>query len=252
MSVPDEIRPPRRGVLAPTMFTIVAVIVLVGLGSWQIERKAWKEKLIETVTQRLAAPAASGLPPRDRWARLDPAEDEYRRVTFPVEYLHEQEALVYTAGSAFRPDVSGPGYWVFTPVRLVGGSIVVVNRGFVPLDRKDPKTRADGVLTGIVDIVGVLRWPEQRGLFTPADEPKHNVWYIRDPQLIAEAKGWGRVAPFYIEQESPLPPGGLPRAGKLEVRLANNHLQYAITWYGLAAVFTVSFLLWLRGRRRAR
>jgi surfeit locus 1 family protein len=250
MNAPDEIRPPRRGMLAPTAFMIVALGVLVGLGTWQIERKAWKEKLLETVTQRLAAPPASGLPPRDRWARLDPAEDEYRRVIFPVEYLNEQEALVYTAGSAFRADVSGPGYWVFTPARLVGGSIVVVNRGFVPLDRKDPKTRTNGVLTGIVDIVGVIRWPEPRGLFTPADEPKNNVWYIRDPILIADAKGWGRVAPFYVEQESPLPSGGLPRAGQLAARLANNHLQYAITWYGLAAVLAVSFLFWLRGRRR--
>jgi surfeit locus 1 family protein len=252
MTDAGEIRPRRRGLLEPLLFTIIAVAVLVGLGVWQLERKGWKEKLIDTVTQRLAAAPAAGLPPRDNWARLDPADDEYRRVTVPAEFLNEQEALVYSAGSAFRPDVSGPGYWVFTPARLVGGSIVVVNRGFVPLDRKDPKARAEGALSGVVDVVGVIRWPEQRGLFTPADEPKNNVWYVRDPTMIAEAKNWGRVAPFYVEQESPLPPGGLPRAGKLEVRLANNHLQYAVTWFGLAAVFAVSVLFWLRGRRRER
>ncbi len=250
MSGPGEGRPRRRGLFEPLIFTIVSVTVLIGLGTWQLERKAWKEKLIETVTLRLAAPPASGLPPRDRWLRLDPNEVEYSRVTFPADFLNEQEALVYTAGSAFRSDVSGPGYWAFTPVRLVGGSIVVVNRGFVPLDRKDPKTRSEGALTGIVDIVGVIRWPDWRGLFTPADEPQNNIWYVRDPKLIAEAKQWGRVAPFYVEQEQPLPPGGLPRAGKLEVRLTNNHLQYAVTWFGLAAVFAVSFLFWLRSRRR--
>ena len=125
MSEPGEAGPRRRGLFEPVVFTIVAVIVLAALGTWQLERKTWKDKLIETVTQRFAAPPASGLPPRDRWTRLDPAEIEYRRVTFPAEYLNEQEALVYTVGSAFRSGVSGPGYWVFTPAQLVGGSIVV-------------------------------------------------------------------------------------------------------------------------------
>jgi surfeit locus 1 family protein len=242
----------RRGAFEPFVLTSVAVIVLVGLGIWQLDRKVWKEQLIETVTQRLAAEPASGLPPRDLWTRLKPEQEEYRRVTFPAEFLNEEEALVYTAGSAFRADVTGPGYWVFTPVRLVGGSIVVVNRGFVPFERKDPATRKEGALTGIVDIVGVIRFPEARGLFTPADEPKNNVWYVRDPKLIGEAKRWSRVAPFYIEQEQPQPPGALPRAGRLEVKLINNHLQYAITWFALAAVFAASFLMWLRARRRER
>ena len=250
MNKPDAARRKRRGAFEPFLLTAAAVIVLTGLGIWQLDRKAWKERLIETVTQRLSAEPASGLPPRDLWTRLNPEQEEYRRVTFPAEYLNEQEALVYTAGSAFRSDVAGPGYWVFTPVRLVGGSIVVVNRGFVPLDRKDPATRAGGALAGIVDIVGVIRFPEPRGLFTPADEPKNNVWFIRDPKLIGEAKRWGRVAPFYVEQERPQPPGGLPRAGKLDVRLVNNHLQYALTWFALAGMFAVSFLFWLRSRRR--
>ncbi|MEI7804686.1 MAG: SURF1 family protein [Hyphomicrobiales bacterium] len=250
MSKPDKTARRRRGVFEPFVLTSVAVIILIGLGIWQLDRKIWKEQLIEMVTQRLAAPPASGLPPRDQWIRLKPEQEEYRRVTFPAEYLNEQEALVYTAGSAFRSDVSGPGYWVFTPVRLVGGSIVIVNRGFVPLDRKDPATRKDGSLTGIVDIVGVIRFPEARELFTPADEPKNNVWYVRDPKMIGEAKNWGRVSPFYVEQEEPQPPGNLPRAGRLEVKLTNNHLQYALTWFALAVVFVLCFLSWLRSRLR--
>ena len=86
-----------------------------------------------------------------------------------------------------------------------------------------------------------MRWPDARHWFTPNDEPAHNLWFSRDPQAIAAAKGLGPVAPFYVEQESPAPPGGLPQPGKLVVELPDNHLQYALTWYGLAIVLVVSF-----------
>ena len=244
-----EDAPPRRGLLEPTLFAVVGIALLVGLGTWQLQRKAWKQALIETMTARLAAAPVS-LPPRDRWLRLDAGALEFLRVTFPAEFLNGQEALVYTAGSALRSDVSGPGYWVFTPARLLGGSVVIVNRGFVPIEHKAPATRAQGAVSGIVDIVGVLRWPEERGLFTPADEPQHNVWYVRDPAPIAAAKNWGPVAPFYIDQEQPQPPGGLPRVGPLHATLPNNHLQYALTWFGLAIVLACVYLALLRSRER--
>jgi cytochrome oxidase assembly protein ShyY1 len=100
-------------------------------------------------------------------------------------------------------------------------------------------------------MVGVMRWPEPRGMFSPKDEPARNLWFVRDPVGIASAKGWGDVAPFFVELESPQPPGGLPRAGALKVNLRNEHLQYAITWYGLALVVAVMFAVWLYGRRQA-
>ena len=243
------VAPRRRSLLEPTVFTVVGIAVLISLGAWQLQRKAWKEALNETMTARLAA-APVGLPPRGRWQRLNAGELEFLRVSFPAELLNDQEALVYTAGSALRSDVSGPGYWVFTPARLLGGSIVIVNRGFVPAERKDVGTRAQGAVSGIVDIVGVLRWPEERGLFTSADEPQHNVWYLRNPMLIAAAKNWGPIAPFYIDQEQPQPPGGLPRVGRLHATLSNNHLQYALTWFGLAIVLAGVYLALLRARWR--
>ena len=127
------------------------------------------------------------------------------------------------------------------------GSIVVVDRGFVPLDRKDMATRAQGAPHGTVDIVGVMRWPESRGMFTPADDVKNNVWYLRDPAAMAQAKNWGEIAPFYIDQEAPVPPGGLPLPGKLVVHLPDNHLQYAITWFGLALGLAGVYAVWLAG-----
>jgi surfeit locus 1 family protein len=237
----------RGGVLAATVFAVAGIAILVGLGIWQLERKVWKENLIATLHTRLARPPAA-LPPRANWPSLTAAQNEYSRVAFPAAFLPGQEALVYTAGSALRPDVKGPGYWVFAPARLAGGSIVLVNRGFVPPDRKEPSTRQQGTPDGSVDIVGALRWPEERGLFSAADDVTNGIWFTRDPQAMAEAKGWQNVAPFYVDQESPVPPGGWPRPGKLAVQLRNTHLQYAITWFGLALGLAGVYVIWLARR----
>jgi surfeit locus 1 family protein len=238
----------RRPWLGAAIPALLAFIVLVGLGTWQVQRKAWKDALIATVAERFAAPPIPLPPPAD-WARLDPATDEFRRVRFDAQLLNDKEALVFTTGSSLHGGDAGPGYWVFTPAR-VGGSVVMVNRGFVPEGRQDPAARPQGQLAGTVAIVGVMRWPERPGPFTPAAEPGKNLWFARDPVGMAQEKGLGPVAPFYIEQESPPAPGGLPRAGTLEPTFPNNHLGYAVTWYGLALVLAGSFGFWIVGRRR--
>lgn len=238
----------RKGLLGPAVAALAAFAVLIGLGIWQLERKAWKEGLIDAIGRKLAA-APVDLPPGADWARLDRAEWEFRPVRFAGEFRNDQEALVYTSGSTLRADTSGPGYWVFTPARTRDG-LVPVDRGFVPLDRKDVSARRAGQLSGSVDIVGVLRWPDARSWFTPNDDPARNVWFVRDPISIAAEKNWGAVPPFYVEQEAPVPPGGLPAPGKLKPNLPNNHLQYAITWFGLAAVLVGVAAAFAWGRYR--
>jgi len=250
VTMPSETRR-RGGVLVATLFTLAAISLLIGFGKWQLDRKAWKEDLIQTLTARLAGPPKD-LAPRADWPRLVQERDEFTRVTFPAEFIAGEEALVYTAGSPLRPDVKGPGYWVLSPARLAGGSVVIINRGFVPVDRKDAATRAPGALRGTVDITGAMRWTEPRGMFTPEDDVAGNVWYVRDPQAISTAKKWASAAPFYIDQEAPVPPGGLPLPGKLEVNLPNNHLQYVITWFGLALALAGVYAFWLFGRLRRR
>jgi surfeit locus 1 family protein len=217
---------------------VIGVAILVSLGVWQLERKAWKETLIATLNARIAAPPQA-LPPSPQQDR-----DEFRRVRVRVEFLPGAQALVYTAGSALRPDISGAGYWVLAPARVAGDGIVVVNRGFIA-----SKSGLTPAPPGEVELTGALRWPEEGGSFTPADEPNNNLWYRRDPPAIARAKSWGAVPPFYIEQESPQA-AGAPRAGPLVVKLPNNHLQYVITWFGLAAALAGVYLVWLRGRLR--
>src|SRR5882724_7183662 len=110
----------RAGVAVPTLFALAAFVAFVALGTWQLQRKAWKEALIDTLERRLSA-AAVDLPPRPRWAGLDPADDEFRRVKFTATFMPGAEALVYAGSSALRSDVSGPGYWVLAPAKLAAG-----------------------------------------------------------------------------------------------------------------------------------
>jgi surfeit locus 1 family protein len=235
----------RRGVLVPSLAAAVALAVLIGLGLWQVERKAWKEAMIATIAERLSASPVA-LPPREDWPRLDAEANEFLRVATTAEFDNDKEGLVYTLGSTLREATGGPGYWVFTPARLAGGGNVMVDRGFVPEGRQNPATRADGEIAGPVQLIGVLRWPEAPGLFTPNADDAHNIWFSRDSASIARAKGID-APPFYIELESPQPPGGLPRAGRLQPNLPNNHLQYALTWFGLAAVLVGVYTAWLFG-----
>lgn len=241
-------RPRLRGAsILAVLSVLAAFLVLVGLGTWQLQRKAWKEGLLATLAERLTeAPVA--LPGPRLWGQLNQAEDEFRRVHFTGTFLNDREALVYTAGSDIREGApSGTGYEVITPARLADGHIVLVDRGFVPEDRRSADKRAEGQVTGPVEIVGALRWPETRSIFTPADQPDSNLWFVRDSDAIAAAKNLD-AAPFYVAQEAPVPPGGWPQPARLIPRLANNHLQYAVTWYGLAFALLVVSIAWLLRR----
>jgi len=231
--------PVRRLVVAGAA-SLLGVAILAALGTWQLQRKAWKEGLIATLEQRFAA-APMPLPPPEAWPALKSADMEFRRVRFTAEFRHDQEALVYAGGSALRSDAAGPGYWVFTPALFADHALVMVDRGFVPEGRQDPARRPQGRVQGPLEVVGVLRWPEHPAWFSPPPDVSHNLWFVRDPVAMAAAKGLGAVAPFYVEQESPQPPGGLPSPAKLKVNLPNNHAQYMLTWYGLAAALAAVF-----------
>jgi surfeit locus 1 family protein len=191
------------------------------------------------------------LPPRERWAELDAAQDEFRRVTASLTLRPAADAFVYAGAALAREYPDGAGYWVFSPARTPGGGMVVVDRGVIPESRRNVSSQA-GAVSGTIDITGVMRWPERRGIFTPNDDPTRNLWFVRDHLAIAAAKGWGEVAPFYIEMQSPLPPGGLPMPVRTTAKLRNEHLQYAITWYVLAGMLVVMFGVWVKSRPASR
>jgi cytochrome oxidase assembly protein ShyY1 len=237
-------RAQRRGMVLPSLVALMAFAVLIAIGAWQLERKAWKETLIATLTQRLAA-APVDFPSAKNWGELTPENSEFRRVKARLEFLDVRDVFVYASGSALRDDIKSPGYFIFAPARLAEGRLIVINRGFVPATQDYPGSARP------TEIIGYLRWPEQRQWFMSDHDPASDTWIVRDHLSMAKEKRWGEVAPFYIEQESPLPSVGLPRPAPLKPSLSNNHLQYALTWYGLAAVLAVVFTLWARSRRRA-
>lgn len=244
-----------RGTFGMAVISLVMVAVLAGLGIWQLQRRVEKHELIAALTERLAA-APVPLPPSSEWKDLSPARDEFRRVSFTATFVPKPDAMVYSSGSAVREDISGPGTWAFLPVRLADGSIVVVNAGFVQNTMQDraQQDRAVGrLVTGTpVVLTGYLRFPESAGALTPHEDIGKRLWFTRDQRAMALALGWGEVAPFYIDLESPVPAAGVPKPGPLVVHLKDDHLQYAITWFGLAAAVLIAFGFWMAGQRRAR
>jgi surfeit locus 1 family protein len=224
----------RKGIRPAAVVVIMMTVILTGqllaLGTWQVKRLSWKLDLIQQVEERAhAAPVDAPAP--SQWASLtNPADYEYRRVRLAGIFRHQDEVQVYTVSDL------GPGYWVLTPLQRDDGSLVIVNRGFVPSDKRDPSTRLEGELPARVEIVGLMRAPETGGLFLRTNDPQNNRWYSRNIAQIADAKSLGTVAPFYVDADATPNPGGLPIGGKTMLVFPNNHLSYAITWYVLAAM----------------
>jgi cytochrome oxidase assembly protein ShyY1 len=242
----------KRGTRAFAAFTAVMVAIFIGLGVWQLQRRAEKHALIAALDARVTtAPVA--LPPPSEWGRLNATADEFRRVTFTATYAKLPDAMVYSAGSAVREDVSGPGTWAFLPARLPSGETVVIDAGFVAntMQERSVEDRATAKLvTGEpVTLIGYLRFSESAGLFTPAENRDKRLWFTRDHLAMARALGWGEVAPFYIDLETPVPDNGIPKPGPLTPHLRDDHMQYAITWFSLAAAVLIAFAAWVRGRR---
>ena len=242
----------RRGGVGFGIFTLVMVALFIGLGVWQLQRRVEKHALIAALDARLAKDPVP-LPPPGQWPLLSPSVDEFRRVRLKAAFARLPDAMVYASGSAVRDDVAGPGTWAFLPARLDSGGTVVINAGFVPntMQARDIEDRAVAPLvTGQAEeLTGYIRFPEQAGVLTPAENREHRLWFVRDVPAMARALGWGEAAPFYIDLEAPVPAGGVPKPGPLSVHLKDDHMQYAITWFGLAAAVVVAFGVWARGRR---
>jgi len=247
----------RRGVAGFAIITLAMVAACLALGIWQLQRRAEKHALIAALNERLAA-APEAVPLPSQWHALTQANDEFRRVGFTATYARLPDAMIYSSGSAVREDVSGPGTWAFLPALLPSGEILVVNTGFVQntmQDRAQEDRAVARLVTGQpVKLVGYLRFPEVAGTLTPAENIAKRLWFSRDHLAMARALGWAeggrRIAPFYVDLESPVPESGIPKPGPLTIHLKDDHMQYAITWFGLAFAVMVAFGVWWRGQRR--
>ncbi|HET7085029.1 MAG TPA: SURF1 family protein [Rhizomicrobium sp.] len=201
--------------------------ILCALGAWQLQRLQWKLALIATVNSHMTAAPVS----LDRMAAMKPDDAQYRRVILRGQFDHAKEAYVFTTDAS-----GGAVFHVLTPLKTSSGEILMVDRGEVPKEMLDPATRAAGNVTGAVEITGVWRAPDAPGLFTPAPDAAHRIWYARDLASIAAADRLKLSAPVVIEADAAPNPGGWPKGGQTVVSFRNQHLSYAVTWFGLAIV----------------
>ncbi|GAA0688853.1 SURF1 family protein [Dyella marensis] len=219
-----------RGPLALSLLALCALAAFAGflaLGTWQVQRLAWKRELIARVEQRVHAPAVAAPTPSE-WPAVTAASHEYRHVRLAGVFLYEQQVLV-AASTAL-----GSGYWVMTPLRQDDGSLVLVNRGFVPAEACGRDGRCAPGPAGETTVTGLLRTPETK-VFLRHNDPAHARWYARDVQAIARARGLGAVAPFFVDADAdPAQADAWPRGGLTVTSFPNNHLSYLITWYVLA------------------
>jgi surfeit locus 1 family protein len=228
-----------RPLFWPTLFTAPAVLLLLGLGSWQIQRLYWKQDLI---AQRQVAVSAAPILATGNLEE-DARGMEFRHVTDEGIFLHDKEIFLGATSEAGRQ-----GYQVLTPLLEPGGRIVLVNRGFIPAELKDPAKRAAGQILGTVRVQGLLRLPPagKPTWFLPDNRPDLNYWFWVDLPAMSAADKLDRVASFYIDTDANPNPGGWPKGGVTRLALPNDHLQYAITWFSLAVALMVIYFLFHR------
>lgn len=218
------------------------VLVFIGLGSWQVQRLFWKLDLIARVDARVHAEPVPAPPPA---GHINAANDEYRRVTVTGRLLNDKETLVQAVTEL------GPGFWVVTPLETIDQGIVLINRGFVPKEKRDPSTRQDAQISQDVKLIGLLRVTEPDGGFLRSNDPAGDRWYSRDVAAIATARGLSNVAPYFIDADATPNAGGYPVGGLTIVKFRNSHLVYALTWYSLAAMSAGAVYFLLRRRKAA-
>lgn len=251
-----QVAPPPawRGLVLPGVLVVIALAILVSLGNWQMRRLAWKEALIARVDQRIDAPAIPA-PGPEAWPGLTEEAVDYLHVTLSGRFL-DGEFHVYTALADPRGSFGGPGYWIVSPFETEAGWIVFVNRGFVPDGRKEQAERpGSGAPQGTVSLDATIRRAEPPQFTTPDPDRAKNVWFVRDPAMMADALGIdaARVAPYTLDlRASHGAPGQLPQPGESMVSFNNPHLGYAFTWYGLALAALGVFAVFAAGRLRRR
>ena len=207
-----------------TIATVILTGILVWLGVWQMQRLAWKENLIATVSGHMAA-SPIGL---DQALKMSADDVQYRKVALTGHFDNAKEAYVFTTSAQ-----GDAVYHVFTPFLTDDGRTLMVDRGAVPQSRLSPQSRRP--VEGETKVTGVWRVPDPPGFFTPKADTARHIWYARDLAGIAAADGVKLAAPVVIEADAAPNPGNLPLGGQTVVDFPNNHLQYALTWFGLAA-----------------
>jgi surfeit locus 1 family protein len=236
----------KPSLLKLTLMAAAGVAMLIALGVWQLQRLEWKQGLIERVETRVDAEPVPLSEVMRRWSQ--DGDIEYMHVRLSGEFLHGKERHLYTMHEG------QPGWRVITTLETPAGAVVMVDRGFVPDDLKAPEERAEGQVEGEVTLTGLARAPGEKGGFTPETDMERNMWYWRDldgmaASVLSESQR-ERLVPFFVEAGAGAIPGGWPKGGVTRISFHNRHLEYALTWFGLAAaligVYVVILWRWRR------
>lgn len=227
---------------------VAAFAVLIGLGTWQVQRLHWKEGLIASIEARIHAAPVDLQEAERRFA--SEGDVDYIPVSVAGTFVHSAERHFFATWKG------ASGYYIYTPLRLADGRYLFVNRGFAPFDRKDAATRPQGQVEGEVELTGLARdpLPGKPSSILPDNDPAKNIFYWKDLAAMAATAGLpadATVLPFFVDAGPAPNPGGLPVGGVTLIDLPNSHLQYAITWYGLAASLAAVAGAWFLRRRRA-
>ena len=229
-----------RPLLGPSLWFLPGFVLLVGLGVWQIQRLHEKEALIATVDAGLhAAPVTLS-----EALRTGAGSAEWHSVKVSGHFLHDKEIYLFSRGPR-----DAVGIDVITPFVQRDGEVVLIDRGFVPNALRNPATRQAGQVAGEISLTGVLRLSQAPGLFTPQPDLKTRLWFVKNVPGMARAAGVTTPA-ILIEADSTPNPGGWPLGGQTRVNFPNDHLQYAVTWFGLALALLVIYLLYHHSQRR--
>jgi len=235
----------QKGLIALTALMLAGLALLIGLGVWQLKRLEWKQGLIAQIEARTKGPPITL---EDAVALAGQGRDpSYYRVRVDGRFHHAKERYLYAVSEG------RVGWHVITPLETEDGDIVLVDRGFVPDELKDPSARALGQVENVVTVTGIARSPETQTLFTPDNEPKVNRWFWRDLAGMARSMfpaGTIDVAPFFLEADKSKVPGFWPEGGQTRLEIPNNHLQYAITWFLLGACLLIVYGLYVRSLYR--
>jgi len=226
-------------------------LLFAGLGKWQLDRLAWKEGLLAEVQQRLHLDPVP-FPSKEAWDNIDPETYQYRPVTLVGHFVPDQAVRVFTSlGDDARGQYSGPGYWIMTPFALLNGGTVLVNRGFVPDNLSGTYANDAAAPRGTVSITGIAMPGEDAGAFTPGPNSQKRIEWVRNIARLGRMvdASLQPIGPLYVDLPAG-PKGSLPQGGETTVDFPNNHMGYAITWFGFAILTPVMLLVWLLRQRR--
>jgi surfeit locus 1 family protein len=216
----------RKPQLVPLLFIAATVAVLASFGAWQVQRLAWKEGLIAQIEAAQAAQALTQLPPSLTGL-------EYRNVTLTGNFMNGKSLRLVGSLAGV-----GPGFFVLTPLKLKDNRIILVNRGFAP-------EGMEGAPAGVQTVNGILRPPRGKRAFVPENQPEKNLWLTEDISTMSKTTGLD-LLPLIVEVTGAREQGVYPMPGDGKIKLRNDHLGYAITWFSLAALALIMFAVYHR------